>query len=262
MDLLVFSTSEIIRFAIMLFRVGGVMVFAPFYGSASIPYQIRVVATLVISAVLAPSLPLERIPSNIGLSQALTLLVGEALIGMVLGLVSMFIFAGLQLAGQIISFQLGFAIIHVIDPQSEVETPVFSFLENYLGLLFFLLINGHHWFFLAIGNSLNYFPVNGIHLQGPFVAEVIRLSSQTLVSGVQIAAPVIAVTIITDIVLGIIGRAAPQIHVLIVGMPLKTLVGFGCLGISFYFLPAYFGKAFAMLSRDLFGMLSRLGVGN
>ncbi len=258
MDLFIFSTAEVIRFTVMLCRVGGVMIFAPFYGSASIPMQIRVVATLVISAALAPSLPLAQIPSNMSLFQAITLMLGEVLIGTVLGLVSQFIFAGMQLAGQVISFQLGFAIIHVIDPQSEVETPVFSFLENYLGLLFYLLINGHHWLFLAVSNSLNYFPVNGIHIQGSFVAEVIQISSQTMISGVQIAAPVIAVTIIADIILGIIGRATPQIHILIVGMPLKTLVGFSCLGISFYFLPNYFGRLFATLHRDIFGLLQKL----
>ncbi|HYK88145.1 MAG TPA: flagellar biosynthetic protein FliR [Acidobacteriota bacterium] len=258
MDLFIFSTAEIVRFAIMLFRVGGIMVFAPFYGSASLPSQIRVVATLVFSAALAPSLPLAQIPQSISLFQSLTLLLGEALIGMSLGLVSLFVFAGMQLAGQIISFQLGFAIIHVIDPQSEVETPVFSFLENYLGLLFFLLINGHHWFITAVSNSLNYFPVNGIHLRGPLVAEVVRLSSQSMVCGLQIAAPIIAVTIIADVVVGIIGRAAPQINILIVGMPLKTLVGFSCLGISFYFLPSYLGNVFMALNRDLLGMLHRL----
>ncbi len=258
MDPLVFSTAEIVRFAVMLGRVGGVMVFAPFYSSNSIPYQIRVVAALVISVALVPSLPLGAVPADLDLFRVVVLLAGETLIGMVLGLVSLFVFAGMQLAGQIIAFQLGFAIINLIDPQSEVDIPVFSFLENYLGLLFFLLINGHHWFLQAISGSMYYLPVSGVHLQGPLVAEVIRLSSCVVVSGVQIAAPVLAVTVITDVVLGIIGRAAPHINILIVGMPLKTLVGFGCLGISFYFLPRYLETMFSMLHRDLFGILQKL----
>lgn len=234
------------------------MVFAPFYSSRSIPYQVRVAAALVISAALAPSLPLQRMPADLNLFRVFLLLVGETMVGMVLGLVSLFIFAGLQLAGQIISFQLGFSIINLIDPQSEVETSVFSFLENYLGLLIFLLINGHHWFFQAVSSSLTYLPTGGVHLQGPLVSEVLRLSALTIVSGLQIAGPVVAVTIINDVVIGIIGRAAPHINILIVGMPLKTLVGFGCLGISFYFLPRYLEGVFAHLYRDLFGLLSKL----
>lgn len=258
MDPFIFSMAEVVRFAVVLFRIGGIVVFAPFFSSYFIPLQVRVVVALVATVALVPSLPLGQVPTGIDAFRMLIMLVGETMIGVVLGLVSLFIFAGMQLAGQIISFQLGFAIVNVIDPQSEVETTVFSFLENYLGLLFFLLINGHHWFFLAVSDSFNYLPVQGIHLRGPLVAEIIRLSSQTLISGIQIAAPVIAVTIIADIAVGIIGRAAPQINILIVGMPLKTLVGFACMGISFYFLPRYLAGAFAALYRDLFGLLHKL----
>jgi len=122
-------------------------------------------------------------------------------------------------------------------------------------LIFFLLINGHHWFFLAVSDSFRYLPVEGVRLHGPVIQEIIRLSSQVLVAGVQIAAPVLAVTIICDVVLGIIGRAAPQIQILIVGMPLKTLVGFTCLSISFYFLPQLLGKLFMQLYQNLFAFM-------
>ncbi len=258
MDPLVISMAEVIRFALVLFRVGGIMVFAPFYSSHSLPYQVRIVLTLVATVALLPSVPLGQVPPDLTLTRLLGLIVGESLVGLTLGLVSLFILAGLQLAGQIISFQLGFALINLIDPSSEVDMPVFSFLENYLGLLLFLLLNGHHWFFTAVSDSFNYLPVFGLHLRPPLVSEVIRLSSQTLLSGVQIAAPVLAVTIIADVALGIIGRVAPQINILIVGMPVKTLVGFICLGTSFFFLPQYLGDKFTILHRDLIALLHKL----
>ena len=258
MDPLIISMAEVTRFAVVLFRVSGIIIFAPFFSSYTIPIQIRVTVALMATLALVPSLPLGQVPADMDMFRVLTLLVRESTVGLVLGLVSLFIFAGMQLAGQIISFQLGFAIIHVIDPQSEVETTVFSFIENYIGLLFFLLINGHHWFFLAVSDSFNYLPVQGIHLSGPLVAEIVRLSSQIMVSGLQIAAPILAVTIIADVVVGIIGRVAPQINILIVGMPLKTLVGFACMSISFYFLPRYLGEVYTALHRDLFGLLHKL----
>jgi len=74
----------------------------------------------------------------------LGLVMGEVAFGMMLGLVASFIFAGLQFAGQVVGFQLGFSLANLIDPQSEVETSVVSFLYYYLGVLLFLLINGHH----------------------------------------------------------------------------------------------------------------------
>lgn len=259
MDNLFISLNEVTRFSVVLARVSGIMVFAPFFSSRSIPAQAKVVLALIGSLALLPAVPISQMPENSGLGTILSLGLGQLVFGMVLGLVASFLFAGMQTAGQLISFNLGFSIINLIDPQSEVEVSVFSLLENYLGLMFFLMINGHHWFFLTVSESFNYLPVTGIQLKGPLVQEVIRLSGQVLVSGVQIAGPVIAVTIICDVVLGIVGRAAPQIPVLIVGMPLKTLVGFACLSVSFYFLPHLFGISFMQLFRDLFAVMHGLG---
>ncbi len=255
MEPLIFTMKEVVRFAVVLMRVAGIMAFAPLFNSRSIPMQMKVILALVSAMALVPSVPLAEIPDDLGLITILTCALSQIVFGMTLGLVASFVFAGLQLAGQLISFQLGFAIINLIDPQSEVEMPVFSFLQDYLGLIFFMLVGGHHWFFIAVSSSFSYLPVLGITLKGSVAQEVIRLSAQVLISGVQIAGPIIAVTVVTDVVLGIIGRAAPQINILIVGMPVKTLVGFMCLSFSFYFLPHLLGKSFMQLYRDLFALM-------
>ena len=249
------SSVQVMSFAVVLFRVAGIMVFSPFYSSGAFPPQIKVILPLIVALTLAPMVPPSQLPAGFGLAQVVTSAFGEVLIGMVLGLTASFIFGGLQLAGQIIGFQLGFSIINVIDPQSAVESSVISILHNFIGLALFLLLNGHHWFFLAVSESLSYLPVGGVRLQGPLVEEVLRLSAQMFVSGLRIAGPVIAVTTIADVVLGMIGRAAPQINILIVGMPVKTLVGLASLSIALYFLPAFLGQSFLELSRDLMGLV-------
>ncbi len=252
---LLFSNAEIIRFVIVLLRLSGIMLFAPFFNSQSVPMQIRAAFALVAAFVLAPSLPLTSIPAEFGLSSIAGIAAGEILSGVLIGLAAACIFTGFQLAGQIISFQLGFSLINQIDPQTNVEAPVFSFIQNYIGLLFFLLINGHHWFLLAINQSFGALPVGGVRIHEPVIEWLIYLSSQLFVIGLRIAGPVIAVTVIADVVIGIIGRAAPQIHIIIVGMPLKVLVGFGCLSFSFYFLPRYLENVFSMLFKTLFSLV-------
>ncbi|NWG13362.1 MAG: flagellar biosynthetic protein FliR [Acidobacteria bacterium] len=252
------SQEEVLRFSVVLFRVAGIMAFAPFFSSRAIPYQVRVAVTLAAAVVLYPSMPAAQLPNDSCLGFLANVCLGEVMLGMVLGLAASFVFAGMQLAGQIIAFQLGFSIINLIDPQSDVETSVISFLQYYLGILFFLLINGHHWFFLAVSESFQYLPVQGLVLNPSLVREIIRLSAQILVAGVQIAAPVIAVTLISDVVLALLGRAAPQIHILIVGLPLKSLVGFAAMSISFYFLPRLLGKYYLRLHHELFAILHRM----
>ncbi len=249
---IVFSTAEILRFVIVLLRISGIMLIAPFFSNQSLPVQVRIAFSLVAAFVLAPSLPLQKLPVELGLGNIAAIFVSEMLIGFVLGFAAICVFAGLQFAGQIISFQLGFSLINLIDPQSNVEAPVFSFLQNYIGLLFFLLINGHHWFLLAINESFNVLPVGGIQIQAPLVEYLVHLSANILVIGLRIAGPVIAVSVIADVIMGAIGRIAPQVHVIIVGMPLKSLVGFACLSFSFYFLPRYLEEIYSALFNTLF----------
>ena len=255
---IIFSTAEIVRFFIVLLRISGIMILAPLFGSQSIPMHIRAAFALVASVVLAPSLPLQSIPAGLNLGNMAMIFPGEILFGVLLGFAAACVFAGFQFAGQVISFQLGFSIINVIDPQTQVESSVFSFMQNYIGLLFFLMVNGHHWFLLAVNQSFTVLPVGGIHLQAPLIEHLIRMSAELLVIGIRIAGPVLAVSIIADVVMGVLGRAAPQINIMIVGMPLKTLVGFGCLSFSFYFLPRYLEDIYSTLYRTLFSMVHTL----
>jgi flagellar biosynthetic protein FliR len=250
-----FSPEEVLRFAVVLFRVAGVMAFAPFYSMGAFPKSVKITIPLMVALALTPTVPQELIPAEFGLAEITVALLGEAIIGIVLGLTAAFVFSAIQLAGQIMGFQLGFSIVNIIDPQTAVKTSVISIFQNFVALSFFLLINGHHWFFLAISDSLQYLPVGGIHVNAPLVQELVRLSAQIFVSGLQIAAPVVAVTICSDVVIGIIGRSAPQINILIVGMPVKTLVGLSGLSIAFYFLPNVLGSYFIQLSETLMSIV-------
>jgi flagellar biosynthesis protein FliR len=258
MEPIFFSTAEIARFAVVLMRISGIMLFAPFFSSQSFPVQIRIAFTLVTTFILAPALPLSKLPAELDLGSIIGMSASEILFGIIIGFAGMFVFAGLQFAGQVISFQMGFSLINLIDPQSNVESSVFSFLNNYIGLLFFLLINGHHWFLLAINESFTALPVGGFQIQGSLVEHILRLSAQVLVIGMRIAGPIVIVTIITDVLIGVIGRTAHFVNVLVVGMPLKVLVGFCCLSFSFYFLPRYLGSLYLNLQRTLFSLLNAM----
>jgi flagellar biosynthetic protein FliR len=251
MNSISFPIEDIYRFAIVFFRMTGIMLFAPFFGSQTTPMQTRIVFTIVLTLVMVPAMPAKLLPANVDLSSIPPLVFSEVLFGVILGLAASFVFAGIQFAGQVISFQLGFSVINLIDPQSNVQSPVFSFLQNYIGLLFFLMLNGHHWFLRALDESFRFLPIGGLHLNGPLLDAMLRLSADILTIGLRIAGPVLAVSVITDIVMAVIGRAAPQVSILIVGMPLKQLVGFACMSFSFYFIPYYLESIFGSLAKTL-----------
>jgi flagellar biosynthesis protein FliR len=252
---ILFSTAEIIRFAVVLTRISGIMLLAPFFSNQMFPVSVRVAFTLLSAFVLAPSLSLNQIPIELNVSAVVILLVGEIFIGLILGFAAMCVMAGLQFAGQIISFQMGFSLINAIDPQSSVEAPVFSLLYNYIGLLLFLLIDGHHWFLQAINDSFSGLSIGGFQIPAPLTQQIVGMSANILSIGIRIAGPIIAVTVITDVLIGVVSRTAPQINIIIVGMPLKLLVGFGCISFSLYFLPRYLGGVYSVLSQTLFALV-------
>ena len=244
-----YPIAEVLRFIIVLARLSGIMLVAPFFSAGYVPLQVRVVFTLFATLALTQALPLGNIPLEPGLGSIAVILFFEVLFGVVVGFTAFCLFAGLQMAGQIIAFKMGFAMINLIDPQSDVNMPIFSFLLNYVGLLLFLLVNGHHFFLLAVHESFTKIPVGGFVFNGPLLKQIVGFTASIFVIGIKIAGPLIVVVIIVDVVVGIIGRTAPQLHVMVIGMPLKILVGLALLSVSLYFMPRFLESMFLPLSR-------------
>jgi flagellar biosynthetic protein FliR len=246
-----FPIAEVTRFTIVLTRLGGIMLIAPFFAGGYVPLPIRVALTLFIALAMTLAFPLGNIPLELGMGSITVILLLEFLFGLVIGFTGQCIFAGLQMAGQIMAFKMGFSMINLIDPQSSVNMPILSFLMNYIGLLLFIMINGHHFFLLAVHQSFTTLPVGGFTLPGPLVNQIVGFTANVFVIGVKVAGPLIVTLIIVDVIVGVIGRTAPQIHVMVLGMPLKILIGFFILSVSLYFLPRYLESLFLPLSRTL-----------
>ena len=251
-----YPIAEVMRFVIVLTRLSGIMLVAPFLSAGYIPLHIRVVFTLFATLALTQALPLGNIPLEPSMGSITVLLFFEMLFGVVVGFSALCIFAGLQMAGQIIAFKMGFAMINLIDPQTRVNMPIFSFILNYIGILLFLIINGHHFFFLAVSESFTNIPVGGFVFNGPLLNQIVGFTAAIFVIGVKIAGPLIVVVIIVDVVVGVIGRTAPQLHVMVIGMPLKILAGLALLSVSLYFLPRFLESLFLPLSRVIQALAS------
>jgi len=248
--------AEVMRFVIVLTRLSGIMLCAPFFTGGYMPLHIRATFTLFAALALTPSLPLGNIPADPSLGAIVILLLFEIIFGIVIGFAALCIFAGVQFGGQIIAFNIGFAMINLIDPQTQVNMPIFSFILNYIALLFFVLINGHHFFLLAVHESFKTIPVGGFVLDGPLVNQIVGFTASVFITGIKIAGPIIVVIIIVDFIVGIIGRSAPQLHVMVIGMPLKIMAGVAILSVSLYFMPRFFEGMFLTLSRTISALAS------
>jgi flagellar biosynthetic protein FliR len=223
-------------------RIGMVMVFAPFFSSLSIPARLKAGLTVALTALLYPVYA-PRVFDFDGLDWC-RVVAGEVMVGLILGLTLSFVFEGAELAGQILGFQLGYSLVNVIDPQTQVDTPVLSVFHQAVVLLLFLQLGVHHWLLRGLAKSFEYLPP-GVASPTPAVTKgLLHAAGAMLVIAVQIAAPALVATLLADIVLGLVGKASPQLPVLFVGLSVKALVGFLVLAAALRYWPALMERYF------------------
>lgn len=153
------------------------------------------------------------------------------MIGITIGFAGRLVFAGVQLAGQLAGFQMGFAIVNVFDPITSAQVSIIAQFQYLLAMLIFLAVDAHHLFLYAIAESYNIVPAFGFHFSGELTQSIVELSKDIFVVAIKTGAPVIVALLMTSIGFGLIARTVPQINILIVGFPVKIAVGL--IGIGF-----------------------------
>ncbi len=253
MELLNFSPDQFKIFILILIRVSTIVLLFPVFGSPMIPTTVKAAFVLVLTLSLFPAINInpEIFPKNI--FDIVILIVSELIIGFALGLSVRIFFAGIQLAGQLVGFQMGFMMANVVDPMSGNQVSIMEQIGYWVTLLVFLILNGHHIFLSAMVESFQIVNVGMITLKNGYLAQMISLSTGIFTIAVKIGSPAIAALLFTSVAFGICAKFIPQMNILIVGFPVKIAMGlifFGlCLEITIIFTRRYIVE-FPMLLRS------------
>lgn len=223
-------------------RLTGLMLFAPFFGSTAIPARVKAILVLGLTAMLYPLLS-SKMP-HVLVSQWPMLIFSELLIGVALGIATNIVFDGVQMAGQILSVQMGYSLITILDPQTQADSTVVATFHQLIALLIFLRLNVHLWMLHALARSFDYLPPASGHVGAQFVTAVLRAGASVFSIGVQIAAPVLAATLFADIALGLLGKASPQLPLILLGPAVKSILGIIVLMSALEFWPDLFQNMF------------------
>jgi len=204
-------------------RVSGLMVYCPFFASDAIPIPLKAALTLLITGLLY----LVHGPIRLDLTawQWAGVGIGEVIIGLVLGLAANFMMEAAMLAGQVLGVQMGYSLASLFDPQTQADTPVLATLHQLFSLLIFLQFDVHHWLLRALVSSFVYLPAGAAPANYLAATSLLRAAGGIFLSGLQIAAPALAATLVADVALGFLGKASPQMPVLFIGMAVKNLLG-------------------------------------
>lgn len=248
----------ILVFVVVLARVGGLMTFAPFWSHNAATSKVRVILAGTLAVVLTPIIAarIETPPTEVyGLA---IVLMGEVLIGMLMGFVGRIIFSGLEFAAHFTTAQMGFSLAGTIDPSSQAQTTAFGTIAQMVGLMTLLAADGHHWFLAAAVKSFSSTAPGSFSFSPQLLDIFLRLSANALVVGITLAAPAIIVLLAVEFSLEFFGRMAPQFQVFVLGFPLKISVGLWLIGGSIYFLPAAIRDVLSNIHHSLLQVLGAM----
>lgn len=188
--------------------------------------QVRLFSILGLSLALTPVVTPYLPPFPATWSAGAFLVVREFLVGLGCGLVFRFLFAGVQMAGNLVAIQMGFGMATLLDPQTQAQNTLLAEMLVLLATLIFLTMNGHHVLLRLLARSYQEVPLEtSIALPGALFTYVPSLGCLMYNLAVQLLAPVLALLFLTQLALGLVARAVPQIQVMIVGFPLTIALG-------------------------------------
>jgi len=206
-------------------RVAGIFLSAPVLNSNRVPPQVKVGFAFLMAMVLYPIVGRDAaaLPGDILPYGALVL--KEAAVGISIGFVANLLFSAVQMAGELADLQTGFAFASLVDPFSGDRTSIVGQFQMMFAGLVFLGVDGHHVLLNGVADSFRLLPLGNIAVDAHVADGVMSICSRTLVIALQIGAPVIGAVLLGDIALGLLARTVPQLNILVLGFPIKMLLG-------------------------------------
>ena len=249
------SVDYLLAAFLIFVRVSSMVMTAPYFSSASFPAQVKIFFALITSILLYPVIPAENIliPTDSSAVYLLRIILVEVLIGVSLGVTGQIIFAGLELAGRLISLKIVLGFASIVDTMTQQQSTFVSNLFSMLAVLIFLAIDGDKIYINAIAKSFEVLPLSqaNVHLAGPLMLDI---AVYLFLIGVQIAAPFLVVLFLLDLSLAIFARIMPQANIMFIALPIKLGVGFILLLLISPYLPA----AFTVMLQRMFDFVIQL----
>ena len=226
-----------------LSRILGLVAAAPLFGNAAVPASTKVSLGVLLAMIIAPTVP--ALPAADPMSMAgLLILTQEMLIGLAMGFSIRIVFAAVEMAGEISSLTMGLGFASFFDPQTKGRSSAISQFLTMLATLMFLTVNGHLVLLAALAESFVSLPISASPINGGGFQQLAAWGGEIFRSGVQISLPIVAALLLTNVALGILTRAAPQLNIFGIGFPVTLGVGLLVLAMVLPYLAVPFQNMF------------------
>lgn len=225
---MVFSYSEFLQLAGLYFypfvRIGAMLSIIPIFGIRAVPVRSKVILSVFLTLVIAPSLSLPP-PTDPFTWQGILILLQQIGIGLAMGLVFLVVFQAFVIAGHMIAMGMGLAFAQMVDPGTGVNSPVVSQYFTIVVTLLFLALNGHLLVIQVVADSFDYLPVGTNFFTQASLRSLFEFGAYMFSAGVLIALPAVTALLLINISFGVVTRAAPALNIFAVGFPITLLSG-------------------------------------
>jgi len=226
--------------ALLFYPLARVLAFfavAPIFNNIGLPVRIRLVAGIAVTIGILPLLP----PSpavDINSGAGLWMIAREMSIGIAMGFALRVAFAALIMAGEQIGFQMGLGFAVFYDPQNTSQTAVIAQYFSLIATLIFISINGHLMMISTLAQSFLAIPIGPEALPANSWSNLVLFGSKIFSAGLLFALPVTIALLITNLALGVLTKAAPQLNLFAIGFPITLIAGFSVISLTLnYFSP-------------------------
>lgn len=255
MEKLTIALPQLELFLLVFVRTVALLVAIPFFDNRAVPVAFKAGLALAVSMLALPLLPVKTVTAPADVVPFGLRIGGEVMVGISIGFMVRLLFAAVQIAGQFMGFQMGFAVANVLDPQTSTQVSVIGVAFNVFAMLLFFTLDAHHWFVRALVESFRLVPPLTMQLDASVCTRVAEISGRMFATALQIAAPVMVALLLTSVGLGLMAKVVPQMNVFIVAFPVQIGIGFLVMGLSLSFLAAFLREGFTSMGRTMIDLL-------
>ena len=242
-------------FVLLLFRVSGLIFASPIFGRVNVPALAKIGLIASLSYLFYSIFPQAAELQYTSLMGFVLLAAMELLLGVALAFVTNIFFSLTAFtAGQLIDMQIGFGIVNVFDVQNNMQAPMMGNILNLMMLLTFFAVDGHLQLVGMVYLTLENMPIGTMILSPAIGFTAIEVFIRSFLLGVMMALPILASGLTLEIIFGMMMRAVPQIHMFVVGIPLKVIVGLTIFSVT---LPVFAGFS-SRVFNELFNGVEKM----
>ncbi len=252
---LTLSASTLLGFLLVLSRMAGVFVFIPLPSQDSGPGVARIAIALASTLALFPRWPAVNAASA-GIGLMAVWMVSELALGTAIGLMVSFVSESLTFGAQVLGLQAGYGYASVVDPTTQADSNVLPVLVQLTAGLLFFTTGLHRYVIAAFASSLDAYPPGSFVLNQKFATTVVQLGSSVFTVGLRLALPVVALLLMTDLALAVIGRISSQLQMGNNAFPLKMLLTLFTLVTTLAVAPSLYESFAAKVFETIQGLLT------